>query len=431
MTSDIRAEIQRFVDDRNADRPTNAYALVDRLIDAQSPEITTFIEMAIEQLPDAGTFFNDAISFVPEQELCRLASLAIGMFRLDGSETAEDFIAHCSLQNVEALHPHLADLLVLMPNWSTYNANWPWRGSGKLQFPRLANLAMSSTDAEEALSAWRKLLETRNPEVLGYCASNITALETAINRAGAGTLVAHEFEHVGYELRGNQFRQLYPERVLHLVFADAYWPDETAPHLVKRHPTWRRNNEPSLAYSFGGRGTHTCPACGELAHHIISFDPVPDNLGVTELATLVLETCLNCVQWGEAPLFYRHTPDGVIHVLEYAGAATTLEFKYDALDATEVHLAETLPRWQWQDWGHANGRQNLSRLGGHPSWIQSADYRPCPSCGVAMCALMQLDSPLVTADGEHRGELLWGSGGICYVQWCDDCKVSGYVIQCT
>ena len=45
-----------------------------------------------------------------------------------------------------------------------------------------------------------------------------------------------------------------------------------------------------------------------------------------------------------------------------------------------------------------------------------------------MTALLQLDSDLPTADG---GEWLWGSGGIGYVSWCDDCAISGAQWQCT
>ncbi|WP_169784106.1 hypothetical protein [Campylobacter curvus] len=39
----------------------------------------------------------------------------------------------------------------------------------------------------------------------------------------------------------------------------------------------------------------------------------------------------------------------------------------------EVSLAVTPKRWQKQDWGMANGRENLFRIGGEPCWIQSAD----------------------------------------------------------
>ncbi|RJG26900.1 hypothetical protein DQX05_02445 [Paenibacillus thiaminolyticus] len=42
--------------------------------------------------------------------------------------------------------------------------------------------------------------------------------------------------------------------------------------------------------------------------------------------------------------------------------------------------------------------------------------------------LHQLDSELPLADGQ---EWMWGSGGIGYLFWCDRCKVSGHLWQCT
>jgi hypothetical protein len=82
----------------------------------------------------------------------------------------------------------------------------------------------------------------------------------------------------------------------------------------------------------------------------------------------------------------------------------------------------------WQDWGLANGRENLHRVGGHPSWIQSAAFPDCLSCGTTMQFLLQLDSEIPTADGQ---EWLWGSGGICYSFQCSPCRVTTHLWQCT
>jgi len=85
-------------------------------------------------------------------------------------------------------------------------------------------------------------------------------------------------------------------------------------------------------------------------------------------------------------------------------------------------------RWQQQDWGQSNHRQNLSRVGGAPSWVQSAWYPACIDCGEEMPFVMQLDSTLPTT-GE--GTLLWGNGGMLYTFWCATCRVSGHFWQCT
>jgi hypothetical protein len=98
------------------------------------------------------------------------------------------------------------------------------------------------------------------------------------------------------------------------------------------------------------------------------------------------------------------------------------------LGEAEVRPVETPRRWRWQDWALSNGRENLNRVGGEPCWVQSAEYFDCPTCGSLMSFLMQLDSDLPTEDG---GEWLWGSGGIGYGFWCDRCKVSAFLWQCT
>ncbi|MNT59195.1 hypothetical protein D3C72_1966820 [compost metagenome] len=94
----------------------------------------------------------------------------------------------------------------------------------------------------------------------------------------------------------------------------------------------------------------------------------------------------------------------------------------------EVDLFAAPARWRWQDWGESNGRQNLSRVGGAPSWVQSANYPACPDCSQDMDFAMQLDSGLPQEEG---GEWLWGSGGCNYTFWCKDCRVSGQLWQCT
>ena len=157
---------------------------------------------------------------------------------------------------------------------------------------------------------------------------------------------------------------------------------------------------------------------------------MPPELGVS-LDKLSLEVCLSCLGWEAERLFYAHDESGVPRPI---GDETTRkpQFPVGNLFSTQVKLAATGRRWRWQNWGLTNGRENLHRVGGHPTWIQSADYPKCPQCGVTMQFLMQLDSNLPIDYGEgRRGEWLWGSGGIGYVCWCDACRVSGFAWQCT
>jgi hypothetical protein len=179
---------------------------------------------------------------------------------------------------------------------------------------------------------------------------------------------------------------------------------------------------------FGGNSENPCLLCGETLHRLLVLDPVPPRLGVTELRRIELATCLSCLGWEQQPLFYQHDNDGCPANIGYDGSTREPQFPVGPLKEAEAMLAETPRRWFWQDWGLSNSRENLNRIGGEPCWVQDAEFPNCPRCKRLMNYLMQLDSDLPTADGD---EWLWGSGGIGYGFWCDHCKVSGFLWQCT
>jgi hypothetical protein len=155
---------------------------------------------------------------------------------------------------------------------------------------------------------------------------------------------------------------------------------------------------------------------------------VPAGLGISELRRVELATCLSCLGWERSPLFYNHGEVGRANRFGYDDPIIVPQFPVGSLRQSEVRLAATPVRWRRQDWALSNSRENLNRIGGEPCWVQDAEYPDCPTCGSTMNHLMQLDSDLTIADG---GEWLWGSGGIGYVSWCDRCKVSGHLWQCT
>jgi len=125
-------------------------------------------------------------------------------------------------------------------------------------------------------------------------------------------------------------------------------------------------------------------------------------------------------------VFYEHDAQVMPRRI---GKRTQVEYAFDEpIKECEVALAPTPARWAAQDWGMSNSRQNLSRVGGEPSWIQGALVPTCPICGEKMEFLMQLDSGLPSGED---GELLLGSGGILYVFWCERTRVSAFFMQCT
>jgi hypothetical protein len=137
-------------------------------------------------------------------------------------------------------------------------------------------------------------------------------------------------------------------------------------------------------------------------------------------AAVSLETCLACI--GPA-LFYRHDADGLPQSLDAPGEEQPA---LTALEETNAHLAVTPPRWQWQDMAVSNHRENLHRLGGHPAWIQDAEFPRCPGCNKLMHFLLQLDSELPGAEG---GVAMWGTGGLCYGFRCEPCRTTAFLTQ--
>jgi len=231
---------------------------------------------------------------------------------------------------------------------------------------------------------------------------------------------------VDCEQEAGGFRALVPTTVRHLRFPTGYIE---RPAYLKEFPfpTWETLSLEAPSYRFGGVLDTTCGLCGSPLHHLLTLDPIPQGLGVTRISKLALATCLSCGGYETEWLFFLHDGDGTPSPHNPAATKRPPQFPARPLMEIQVGIADTPPRWRWQDWGLSNSREHLHRLGGHPCRVQSAEFPSCPCCARTMTFLMQLDSELKTEDGY----LLWGSGGVAYLFWCDACRVSAAMWQCT
>ena len=215
------------------------------------------------------------------------------------------------------------------------------------------------------------------------------------------------------------------QRVYHIIFPRSYFGAPYAPHLAKRHPTWRFEGG-EAGYKLGGVLGEPDGDAQNPLFHLITLDPLPRDLPVRSLPRLILAAHVREINEGEI-VFYEHDAQGVPRCI---GERTQVEYAFDEpIMECEVALAPTPARWAAQDWGMSNSRQNLARIGGEPSWIQGASVPTCPICGEKMEFLMQLDSELPSC--EQGGEVYFGSGGILYVFWCERTRVSAFFMQCT
>lgn len=223
----------------------------------------------------------------------------------------------------------------------------------------------------------------------------------------------------------------YAQAAMHLIFPAFYLKKAISWIPTHWHPSWNLQPQPG-GWRFGGAGQGDCRHCGGPLQHLISL-PKDKVYGqpCKEGELLHLQLCLSCMESGVGELHYRHDAQGLAHCLNEAedGQLQEPDNECGPLRAAEVALADTPERWQRQDWGQSNGRENLYRVGGQPSWIQSPWVPLCKCCGQEMWFVLQLGSEMPQADSgvEHY----WGSGGMLYAFACPPCGHSAYITQYT
>ena len=368
---------------------------------------------------DAMTVLDAALSWLPAGRWPTLVARAVPALVDDaGNRAARAVVEYASLQQPDAVHPHLEPLLRL-----PYYHDFPYRNEPFRHAPAAATAFLLPMIRHGAADARRRasyaLLESRRPDAFAFVAE-------------------HAPEHldylpaIGFAGHAGAFRQLYPDACFHLGFPAAYRDrmavSTSGNNWDRVHPTWVRASSPAPTQRFGGVTGATCDTCGERVMHILTLAPVPGGLGVTGLDQLELGTCFPCLARVETPA-YQHDATGRPHPIRLARARPPTSAPGAMLVETAIALADLGPRWRWQDWGATNGRENLTRVGGFPAWVQHAQHPVCPQCDRTMTFLMQFDveDELPTTDG---GQFYLGDG-LCYAFWCDRCRVSAYRVQST
>ncbi|QKS58585.1 hypothetical protein HUB98_21705 [Paenibacillus barcinonensis] len=89
----------------------------------------------------------------------------------------------------------------------------------------------------------------------------------------------------------------------------------------------------------------------------------------------------------------------------------------DRVQRRLFHIAEK-PRqpFHGSEWAM---EPSISQIGGHPSWVQDADYPECPVCSTTMKAIGQLDGELIQEYGE----------GVYYMFVCEPCQMTAVSYQ--
>lgn len=430
MSESARDRIESIIGNLNEKGNAEATLIETSDLTRSQPEAIRELAFAVmRRYPQGGTFLDAALSFMPQDHWPGLVQLAmIEMEHAKGkNKAAESVIQYASLQCPTALHPHLDRIFECRPNANGYDELYPWRESGDTHFVFLQRVldGIASADSDRR-RAWQAILETRHAELLQYALSR--AEMVAPDDWKLDAWVKAHLHLVGFDCDGKTLRRLCSNATFHIQFPNDCFESQSKPSwLALVHPTWCLTKS-EISASFGGMSSGTCSVCGHLLHRLLAFNPIPLELGITGLSRIEIATCLSCLGWERQPLFYAHKLDGSVVNIGYEGAQVTPQFPVGPLSQCEVNIARTPARWLRQSWGSSNSRENLHRIGGEPTWIQDAEFPNCPGCSKVMSFLLQLDSDLTTAEGD---KWLWGSGGIAYGSWCNDCKISGLLWQCT
>jgi Domain of unknown function (DUF1963) len=369
----------------------------------------------------SATYLDAGLSLVSEEELAEIAERAVDLLSASAKhEAAAHCVTRAALQVPLALRPHLRVLYGLRAT-ERASTMW-WRGAGPDEVVFLRDVvAGARQDRASREFAWRCLLE----------AGSDTAVHHALEHVPPSLPhpVSMYLEEVGFEQTGSTVSRLVADACFHIRFSGPYLAALEAPKWWPTHiePSWTLAVDEGPRCTVGGIGSGICAACDQPLHGLVSISTLPDGLGVRSVERLALVTCLSCLGWEMPTMFFRHHADGTAQPL-YDGAKRTPEFPVGPLRETHAHLVRTPARWRRQEWGASNGRENLHRVGGHPTWVQSAQYPTCPDCKTTMPFLLQLDSNLPCEDGR---EWMWGSGGLGYFFWCDRCAISAGHWQCT
>jgi hypothetical protein len=420
-----------------------AFDIVWRFVRDSPRQLAPLLQGMMSQAPAGGTFFDAALSHVSEQELTELVDAAVGLLETNPEhEAAAACVVYASLQAVDALRPHLRKLFELRPSRDTYYAPWAWRRATDLEVAFLQRVVVDKRrPLEDRNFAWSCLAQTRSEQVLSWLLRNrpprpslpadlLAAFPVSSKKNDrASPPIDPELAVVGFTVELDVPRSLWAIACFHLRFADQYMADFRDPPWRQKlkEPTWTLPCEGTSRARLGGLSEGLCTSCGGALCVMLDLATVPSELGVTTVERLRLQACLSCLGWERPEMQFAHHVDGSVVMLGEHERVTP-QFPAGPLREVEVHLCSTPARWQRQDWGLSNSRENLNRLGGEPSWIQSPAYPTCSVCQRAMPFLAQLDSYLHADEG---GEWMWGSGGIGYFFWCDPCRVSCVLWQCT
>lgn len=386
-----------------------------RLIEERSPELGDLAVALVLEIDEPPSFLDAIVSQLDDAQLRAVAVAAMEIAEPEPSDIVMAVLGMIALQAPTVLQFDLPRIAAFRHEGDD-SLSRAWRSADAEEISRLQNRLQGA----EARTALRLLFETDRREVIVASLAVPPAIEPdMIQRIG---------EDVALRIQDDRIDPLIVGPCHHLLFdlgeAQGRGEPGSVAHMKSLHPSFNLSSDRDFRRTFGGALDERCGLCGGELHQLIDLSALPEAFRVSP-ARLTIGTCLSCLGWERPELFYDHREDGSPRCRNGDGTLIEPQMLAEPLAETIVRASPTPYRWQSQS---IMDSQNVNRLGGRPEWVQYPDFPSCIGCEETMPFLAQLDSFLTTESGD---EWLWGSGGSCYIFWCDGCRISALKWQCT
>jgi hypothetical protein len=172
-----------------------------------------------------------------------------------------------------------------------------------------------------------------------------------------------------------------------------------------------------------GTGRASCGACRAPLLRVLSISTarVPDVLPEGVADEISVWTCRNCVAVDHSPYYVRlgAMPESIFREAPARDFEPAVRHTPVSPEPVEVTAVPAPSRVQFM---FAAGDE-LTRVGGAPSWVQGAEAVACPTCTAVMPFLCQFADP--------QDDLWGGDTGMLFAFLCSSCRVVGTVVQCS